>query len=624
MLPATAMKRLAALGEISQKGKRLNGLFRLMENPILWYEAYANIYSNDGATTKGVDGSTLDGFSENRVASIIARLKDGTYRFQPVRRVYVPKKNGKKRPLGISSGDDKLVQEVVRSILERIYEPVFEDSSHGFRPGRSPHTALQHIEHEWTAVKWIIDMDIQSYFDSINHDLLMVLLEKKIEDKRFLRLIQAMLDAGYLEDWTYHATYSGVPQGSICAPILANVYLHELDLFMKNLKDRFTKGKTRKVNSAYTRGSREIRRLRQQWDTLKREGAEKETLQEVQRQIKHIQRLRRQIPSGVPFDSGYKRLYFCRYADDYVIGIIGSRADAEAVRQEVRHFIEETLKLSIAEEKSHIRHAKEGVTFVGYWVKTYSGNRTVKVKRGPRYTTFKSVSERIQFHIPPGKLQQFCTSKRYGNYEMLKALHKANLIVLDDAELILAYNGELRGLANYYSRAYSVKGKMNKLEYIWHMSLFKTLAAKHQTSTRKIARRLKTDDGYALIIKGTEKTRVIRIFRLKDLKQPLPADKTIDTPPDTLSLTLSRSELIRRLNKQQCEYCGTQDGPFEVHHIRRMKDVARGKEKWQHIMTARNRKTLVLCRQCHDLLHAGKLPDKKYLRAQSKGKAVCG
>lgn len=624
MLPATVIKRLAALGEISQKGKRLNGLFRLMGNPILWDEAYANIYSNDGATTKGVDGSTLDGFSKDRVASILARLKDGSYQFQPVRRVYVPKKNGKKRPLGISSGDDKLVQEVVRSILERIYEPVFEDSSHGFRPGRSPHTALQHIDHEWTAVKWIVDMDIQSYFDTINHDILIALLEKKIEDKRFIRLIKAMLDAGYLEDWAYHATYSGVPQGSICAPILANVYLHELDLFVKSMKARFTKGKTRKGNSAYTRGSREIRRLRQQWDTLKREGAVKEKLQEVQRQIKHIQRQRRKIPSGDPFDGEYKRLYFCRYADDYVIGLIGSRADAEAVRQEVRRFIEGTLKLTIAEEKSHIRHAKEGVTFVGYWVKTYSGNRTVRVKRGTRYTTFKSVSERIQFHIPPEKLPKYCSSKRYGNYETLKALHKANLIVLDDAEIILAYNGELRGLANYYSRAYSVKGKMNKLEYIWQMSLFKTLAAKHQTSTRKIAKRLKSDDGYALVIKGTEKTRVIRVFRLKDLKQPHPADKTIDTPPDTLSLTLSRSELIRRLNKQQCEYCGTQEGPFEVHHIRRMKDVASGKERWQQIMTARNRKTLVLCRQCHDLLHAGKLPDKNYLRAQSKGKAVCG
>ena len=218
MLPATVIRRLEALGEIAKQGKRLNGLFRLMEHPLVWQEAYANIYSNHGALTPGVDGVTLDGFSQERVASIIARLKEGSYRFRPVRRVYVPKRNGKKRPLGISSGDDKLVQEVVRMILERIYEPIFESSSHGFRPGRSPHTALQHMEQEWTAVKWMIDMDIRDYFTTIPHELLMDLLKKKIEDTRFLCLIQAMLDAGYLEDWTYHATYSGVPQGSIVTP----------------------------------------------------------------------------------------------------------------------------------------------------------------------------------------------------------------------------------------------------------------------------------------------------------------------------------------------------------------------------------------------------------------------
>jgi RNA-directed DNA polymerase len=218
MLPATVIRRLEALGAISQQGKRLNGLFRLMENPILWHEAYANIYANDGAMTPGVGKTTLDGFSEERVASIITRLKNGTYRFKPTRRVYVPKKNGKKRPLGLSSGDDKLVQEVVRIILERIYEPIFETSSHGFRPGRSPHTALEQIGQEWTAVKWIIDMDIRSYFDTMNHDLLLSLLKKKIEDSRFIDLIKAMLDAGYLEDWRYHETYSGVPQGSIVDP----------------------------------------------------------------------------------------------------------------------------------------------------------------------------------------------------------------------------------------------------------------------------------------------------------------------------------------------------------------------------------------------------------------------
>jgi len=217
MLSATVIRRLEALETISTPGKRINGLFRLLENPILWHEAYAKIYANKGATTPGVDKMTLDGFSEERVAAIMARLKDGTYRFQPVRRTYVPKKNGKKRPLGISSGDDKRVQEVVRIILERIYEPIFDDHSHGFRPKRSPHTALEQIGRQWTAVKWFVDMDIRDYFNTIPHDLLMELLKKKIEDTRFLGLIQAMLDAGYLEDWHYHATYSGVPQGSIGA-----------------------------------------------------------------------------------------------------------------------------------------------------------------------------------------------------------------------------------------------------------------------------------------------------------------------------------------------------------------------------------------------------------------------
>jgi RNA-directed DNA polymerase len=310
------MRRLEARGEITTQGKRLNGLFRLMEHPLLWHEAYATIYANHGALTPGVDGTTLDGFSEERVASIIERLKKGRYRFQPVRRVYVPKRNGKKRPLGISSGDDKLVQEVVRMILERVYEPIFENSSHGFRPQHSPHTALQQIEHEWTAVKWMIDMALRDYFTTIPHDLLMGLLGKKIEDKRFLRLIQAMLDAGYLEDWTYHATYSGVPQGSIVSPVLANVFLHELDCFMKTLKERLEQGKKRRDNPTYRRYSYQIALLRKKWDTLKGKEENKQELQEVQQTIKRLQQLRRTYPSGDPFDSQYKRLYYCRYADD--------------------------------------------------------------------------------------------------------------------------------------------------------------------------------------------------------------------------------------------------------------------------------------------------------------------
>jgi len=165
MLPDTVNRRLEARGVISVQGQRVNGLFRLMESPLLWYEAYAHIYANSGATTKGTDGTSLDGFSTERVTALIERLKSGTYRPHPTRRVYIPKANGKTRPLGIPSGDDKLVQEVVRNILEHIYEPVFQNSAHGFRPKRSCHTALTAIKETWTAVKWIVDMDIQGCFD---------------------------------------------------------------------------------------------------------------------------------------------------------------------------------------------------------------------------------------------------------------------------------------------------------------------------------------------------------------------------------------------------------------------------------------------------------------------------
>jgi hypothetical protein len=267
------------------------------------------------------------------------------------------------------------------------------------------------------------------------------------------------------------------------------------------------------------------------------------------------------------------------------------------------------LKLTIAEEKFHIRPSREGATFLGYWIRTYSGNRVVKVKRGKYYTANKSVSERIQLHIPLDKLRKFCEDKRYGNYGKVDALHKAELMELSDAEIILAYNSELQGLANYYALALNIKRDMSKLEHLWKTSLLKTLAAKHKTSTTKIAKKLKTEDGYALTVQIKDKTRYVRIFRLKDLRIPPSDNSRIDLQPNIYIWTLSRTELIKRLNRKECEYCGTKQGTYEVHHIRKLKDVAEGKTLWQRMMAARRRKTLVLCTQCHHLLHNGKLPE---------------
>ena len=206
----------------------------------------------------------------------------------------------------------------------------------------------------------------------------------------------------------------------------------------------------------------------------------------------------------------------------------------------------------------------------------------------------------------------------------MRVVSRAELTPLSDAEILLAYNGELQGLAQYYALACGVKQRMNKLAYIWQTSFFKTLAHKHRQSVQQIVTRLKTDDGSVLTVPEKDRTRILHLFGLKNLRPPAPSRWDIDQPPNTLQFTLSRWELIRRLNRRRCEYCETTQGPFEVHHVRKLKDIAPGKAGWQRMMIARRRKTLILCRSCHHLLHPGTLPDRETRKRQVKGEPCAG
>jgi group II intron reverse transcriptase/maturase len=211
----------AVLDIIRKRGERglpLEDVYRQLYNPDLYLRAYGRLYRNEGAMTTGTTPETVDGMSLKKVGAIIERLRHERHRWTPARRTYIPKANGKRRPLGIPTWSDKLLQEVVRSILEAYYEPQFSDRSHGFRPGRGCHSALNEVYFTWKNTAWFIEGDIKGCFDNIDHEVLMSSLREKIHDGRFTALIERLLEAGYLEDWNRRPTYSGTPQGGVVTP----------------------------------------------------------------------------------------------------------------------------------------------------------------------------------------------------------------------------------------------------------------------------------------------------------------------------------------------------------------------------------------------------------------------
>jgi len=619
MLSARTGDKLRAISEVARKGRRVKDLRRLMNHPDLWMEAYLHIQGNKGALTRGTTTTTMDGYSPERAANLVELIRERRYKPNPVRRVNIPTKvAGKTRPLGMPSADDKQVQEVLRMILERIYEPLFKDSSHGFRPKRSCHTALRSIRF-WTGTKWFIDIDIKGFFNNINHDVLMELLAKKIEDAQFLNLIRDMLKAGYVEDWQYHRTYSGTPQGGIVSPILANIYLHELDEFMEQKKQEFDRGKVRRRTLEWIRTTSTMGYLRTRIEALKGDTSPEAHVRRERyaQRLRELSAIQKRLPASDPLDPTYRRLHYVRYADDFLLGIIGSKQETEGIFTQVKTFVNTTLKLDTSEEKSGIHHAKEGTAFLGYVVQNYTNERIRKV-RSTGYTrvgavTTRTMHERIQLRIPAQKLSEFCQRKGYGDYHTLRPSHVPIWLQLDDEEILLAYNAEMRGIANYYALATGAKEGLHKLMYLAESSFLKTLANKHDTTVSQTVRQLR--QGHDLVVTTCTKEGKPRRYLLFKLRNWNPQtitdklDKVDKLPVIGAALRSNRSSLEQRLQANVCEHCGKDGGFFEVHHVKKLKDV--GKQGWERILITRKRKTIVLCIECHDLLHAGQLSDRQ-------------
>ncbi|MEZ4671460.1 MAG: reverse transcriptase domain-containing protein [Anaerolineae bacterium] len=592
-----------ALRKLGEKRLPLTRVYRSLYNEDLFLSAYHKLYRNAGALTPGTTTETVDGMSLKRIHHIIDQLRQERYRFQPVRRIYLPKPKGGKRPLGLPTFSDKLVQEVLHQLLEAYYEPRFRNASHGFRPGRGCHTALTQLKQQFRGTVWLIEGDIRGCFDNIDHDILLKILARDIHDGRLLNLIRLALQAGVMEDWQYHRTYSGTPQGGVLSPLLANIYLHELDTFVEDvLIPQYTHGKRKADNPAYAALDYRIRvaQVKQDWE-----------------QVQQLKQQRGKLPSLLVNDPQYRRLYYVRYADDFLIGFVGTKAEALTIKRQLGEFIKDTLHLHLSEDKTLITHGRsEYAHFLGYAVSIYHNDRKRSYDRRVQGMK-RSLNGQVRLGVPYGLVDQHCQVYQKKG----KPVQYSPMVYLSDADIILRYQQRYRGLVEYYQYA-TDRGQFNKLRYVMEVSLTKTLAQKLKMSVAKVYQKY-------------HGTRQINGHTYRTLQVDIPAAKGTQTiwwgavpltvvKPNAQAIMDHKyvewqmhSDLVQRLQANTCELCGGQ-GECEVHHIRKLSDLknrwAGRKEKpeWIKRMIAMHRKTLVVCRTCHLAIHSGRaLPNDR-------------
>lgn len=576
---------LEVLRERGRRGLPLERLYRQLFNEQLFLMAYGRVYANHGAMTPGVDGITPDGMSLDTIREVIGRLRTQRYRFAPVRRVLIPKKNGTTRPLGLPTWTDKLVGEVVRLLLEAYYEPQFSPRSHGFRAGRGCHTALDEIASTWTGTTWFIEGDIADCFGSLDHEVMLAIIAEKIHDGRFLELVADMLRAGYLEDFRWHATFSGAPQGGVVSPILSNVYLDRLDRFVTDeLVPAFTRGATRRRNRQYANTTRMIGYWNLKGDRDK---------------VAALRKVQQSLPAVDVRDPGYRRLRYVRYADDHLLGFVGPKAEAEQIKERLAGFLREELKLNLSPEKTLITHARtRRARFLGYDISTRHHDEW-------RHNGRRTLNGTIALSVPVDWVQAKC--RTYQRHQG-KPLIRNDLIRTSDYNIVATYGAEYRGYVQYYLLAGNI-GWLNKIRWIMERSMFSTLAAKHRRPPWVMRERLKTTvetpHGKRRCFEAVQRTPSGAVFTARFGGVPLRRNKHARLLDEAWRARRGQL-LIARLTAGTCELCQSRDG-ITVHHVRRLADLDKYSPTkapgWVQAMRARRSKTLIVCARCHAHIH---------------------
>ena len=587
---------LKALSDHSQSSDyKYERLYRYLFSEEMFAVAYQRIYAKQGNMTPGTDGKTIDEMSLERIERLIVSLKDESYQPHPARRVYIPKKNGKKRPLGIPSFEDKLVQEVVRLLLEAIYEGHFEGTSHGFRPHRSCHTALGMIQKSFAGAKWFIEGDIKGFFDNIDHNVLISILRERISDERFLRLIRKFLNAGYVEDWKYNKTYSGTPQGGIISPMLANIYLDKFDKYIKEYAAKFRKGDRRSINPDYWRLNNKKNRLKQKLQKTSDEQMRKSYLYEIAQLSKQML----STPHKDAMDADFRRLQYVRYADDFLISVIGSKSECETIKADITQFMREQLKLELSDEKTLITHAQDKAKFLGYEIFIRKSDAVKRNKDGVLKRDFNgAVVLTLNSAVIQKKLTEYnaLEVRNIDGKDIWWSKPRRYMTPMKPEDILAQYNAETRGLYNYYSLAANVSKECASFAFIMKMSMFKTLGWKLNTSARKVRQKYQKDKDFVIPYNDAKGKQKYRVFYNEGFKKRnAQFDVDYDKLPQTMYVPYP--SLVERLKDGRCELCG-KEGEVVMHHVRTLTKL-KGNNEWEKLMLKRQRKTLVVCEDCN-------------------------
>lgn len=559
-------------------------------NKDMFLIAYNRLKSKPGMMTPGISPRTLDGLSSEFIDSLIAELRSEEFAFSPGRRIMIAKASGGQRPLTIGDPREKLVQEVMRLVLEAIYEPLFKETSFGFRPQLGCHSALRHVFTKFRGCAWWIEGDIKGCFDNIPHDKLMSVLSNKIKDQRFLQLIRKALNAGYLLDKRPIYDIVGTPQGSIISPILANIYLHQLDEFVEKLKSEFDITGNRKRHPI-------VRNL--QWQITKAKRAEDS------KRVRQLAVEMRNNPNK-HINSGNRKLMFVRYADDWIIAVNGSLTDAKEILEKVTIFLKD-LGLTVSPTKTKMTNTyKENALFLGTNI-SHSRATTYKQQSLHRKGTLQRNSGFLALNAPKDRI--YNKLREAGLMVNHRGRTRISWLSLEVRQIIVLANSIIRGYENYYSFALNKASLCSYIYYVIKDTVLRTLAHKLSLSSRaKVIKKFGPEIALFDQNKRDENNKPTLITKLYRPSYRLNLWDFKTGSVDTNIKALFASDLsLAKLDNLRCAVCKS-NHKVEMHHIRAMKDIKRSAKKGtlDYLKAKSNRKQIPVCRDCHMAHHSGK------------------